>query len=257
MEYQNILVDSIQNVGRITLNRPAQLNALNDELMDELAHALQAFDADAQIGAIVVTGSEKAFAAGADIKAMAQLNFESAYEQNLITRNWEHMARIRKPIIAAVSGFALGGGCELAMACDTIIAADTAQFGQPEIKLGIIPGAGGTQRFTRAVGKAKAMDMVLTGRMMGAEEAERSGLVTRIVPAASLQDEAIKMAQTIASYGKVSVMSAKEAVNQAFESPLSSGLLFERRAFHSLFSTEDQKEGMAAFIEKRKPEFKS
>lgn len=256
MEYQNILVETIDKVGRITLNRPAQLNALNDALMDELAHALQAFDADATIGAIVLTGSDKAFAAGADIKAMAELDFETAYGQNFITRNWDAVARIRKPIIAAVSGFALGGGCELAMACDTIVAADTAQFGQPEIKLGVIPGAGGTQRFTRAVGKAKAMDMVLTGRMMGAEEAERSGLVARVVPADALQDEALKMAQAIASYGKLAVMSAKEAVNQAFESPLSSGLLFERRAFHSLFSTDDQKEGMAAFIEKRKPAFK-
>lgn len=256
MEYQNILVETIDKVGRITLNRPAQLNALNDALMDELAHALQAFDADATIGAIVLTGSDKAFAAGADIKAMAELDFETAYGQNFITRNWDAVARIRKPIIAAVSGFALGGGCELAMACDTIVAADTAQFGQPEIKLGVIPGAGGTQRFTRAVGKAKAMDMVLTGRMMGAEEAERSGLVARVVPADTLQDEALKMAQAIASYGKLAVMSAKEAVNQAFESPLSSGLLLERRAFHSLFSTDDQKEGMAAFIEKRKPAFK-
>ncbi len=256
MTYENILVEALNNVGRITLNRPAQLNALNDALMDELAHALQTFDAEAHIGAIIVTGSEKAFAAGADIKAMAELDFETAYRQNFITRNWDAMANIRKPIIAAVSGFALGGGCELAMACDTIIAADTAQFGQPEIKLGVIPGAGGTQRFTRAVGKAKAMDMVLTGRMMGAEEAERAGLVTRIVPADTLQDEALKMAQTIAGYGKLAVMSAKEAVNQAFESPLSSGLLFERRAFHSLFSTDDQKEGMAAFIEKRKAVFK-
>lgn len=256
MTYENILVETLNNVGRITLNRPAQLNALNDALMDELAHALQTFDAEAHIGAIIVTGSEKAFAAGADIKAMAELDFETAYRQNFITRNWDAMANIRKPIIAAVSGFALGGGCELAMACDTIIAADTAQFGQPEIKLGVIPGAGGTQRFTRAVGKAKAMDMVLTGRMMGAEEAERAGLVTRIVPADTLQDEALKMAQTIAGYGKLAVMSAKEAVNQAFESPLSSGLLFERRAFHSLFSTDDQKEGMAAFIEKRKAVFK-
>ena len=256
MTYENILVETLNNVGRITLNRPAQLNALNDALMDELAHALQTFDAEAHIGAIIVTGSEKAFAAGADIKAMAELDFETAYIQNFITRNWDAMANIRKPIIAAVSGFALGGGCELAMACDTIIAADTAQFGQPEIKLGVIPGAGGTQRFTRAVGKAKAMDMVLTGRMMGAEEAERAGLVTRIVPADTLQDEALKMAQTIAGYGKLAVMSAKEAVNQAFESPLSSGLLCERRAFHSLFSTDDQKEGMAAFIEKRKAVFK-
>ncbi len=256
MTYENILVETLNNVGRITLNRPAQLNALNDALMDELAHALQTFDADAHIGAIIVTGSEKAFAAGADIKAMAELDFETAYRQNFITRNWDAMANIRKPIIAAVSGFALGGGCELAMACDTIIAADTAQFGQPEIKLGVIPGAGGTQRFTRAVGKAKAMDMVLTGRMMGAEEAERAGLVTRIVPADTLQEEALKMAQTIAGYGKLALMSAKDSVNQAFESPLSSGLLFERRAFHSLFSTDDQKEGMAAFIEKRKAVFK-
>lgn len=256
MEYQNIIVEHLDHVGRITLNRPQQLNALNDALMDELAQALLAFGADASVGAIIITGSEKAFAAGADIKAMAQLDFETAYAGNFISRNWDEIMRMRKPIIAAVSGFALGGGCELAMSCDTIIAADTAQFGQPEIKLGVIPGAGGTQRFTRAVGKAKAMDMVLTGRMMSAEEAERSGLVARVVPADQLQSEALKMAQAIAGYGKVSVMMAKEAVNQAFETTLSQGLLFERRGFHSLFGTADQKEGMAAFIEKRKPEFK-
>lgn len=256
MNFEYILTDTIGRVGRITLNRPAQLNALNDALIDELVQALQAFDADDAIGAMVVTGSEKAFAAGADIKAMAQMDFAAAYGENLISRNWDAVGRIRKPIIAAVSGFALGGGCELAMACDTIIAADNAQFGQPEIKLGIIPGAGGTQRFTRAVGKAKAMDMVLTGRMMGAEEAERAGLVARIVPLAKLQDEALSMAQMIADYGKLSVLMAKEAVNQAFETPLSQGMLFERRAFHSLFATDEQKEGMAAFIEKRKPNFR-
>ena len=256
MEYHNIIVEQLENVGRITLNRPQQLNALNDELMNELAQALVEFGANPQVGAIIVTGSEKAFAAGADIKAMAQLDFENAYSSNFISRNWDAVARMRKPIIAAVSGFALGGGCELAMTCDTIIAADNAQFGQPEIKLGVIPGAGGTQRLTRAVGKAKAMDLVLTGRMMGAEEAERSGLVSRVVAADQLQAEALKMAQTIAGYGKISVMMAKEAVNQAFESTLSQGLLFERRGFHSLFATDDQKEGMTAFIEKRKPEFK-
>lgn len=255
MHYEHILVEMIDRVGKIQLNRPAQLNALNDALMDELGHALQALDADSSVGAIVVTGNDKAFAAGADIKAMADLDFASAYAQNLITRNWEQMNAIRKPIIAAVAGFALGGGCELAMACDTIIAADNAKFGQPEIKLGIIPGAGGTQRLTRAVGKAKAMDLVLTGRMMDAQEAERSGLVARVVPLENLQDEAMNMAKTIAGFGSASVLSAKEAVNQAFESPLSSGLLFERRAFHSLFSTKDQKEGMAAFIEKRAAQF--
>lgn len=255
-EYTHILLETIDSVVRITLNRPQQLNALNDELMDDLGDALKAAEADAHIKAIIVTGSEKAFAAGADIKAMANQDFETAYMQNFITRNWEVMSTVRKPVIAAVAGFALGGGCELAMACDTIIAADNAQFGQPEIKLGIIPGAGGTQRLAHAVGKAKAMDMILTGRMMDAQEAERSGLVSRVVPLAELQDTALKMAQSIASYGRLSVQMAKECVNVAYEQSLSAGMHFERRSFHSLFATSDQKEGMAAFVEKRKPSFK-
>ena len=255
MDYQNIVVETLNNVGRITLNRPAQLNALNDALMDELAHALQAFDADTTIGAIVLTGSEKAFAAGADIKAMAALDFETAYRQNFITRNWDAMANIRKPIIAAVSGFALGGGCELAMACDTIIAADSAQFGQPEIKLGVIPGAGGTQRFTRAVGKAKAMDMALTGRMMNAAEAESAGLVSRVVAVDKLQEEALGAALVISDFSQIAVMAAKESVNRAFEGTLNDGIMFERRLFHALFATQDQKEGMDAFVNKRKALF--
>lgn len=254
--YSNILLETIDAVARITLNRPAQLNALNDELMDELGHALTACDANPSIAAIIITGSDKAFAAGADIKAMANLDFETAYLSNFITRNWDTISCVRKPVIAAVAGFALGGGCELALACDTIVAADNAQFGQPEIKLGVIPGAGGTQRLTRAIGKAKAMDMILTGRMMDAAEAERSGLVSRVVPLAELADTALKMANTIAGYGRLSTMMAKEAVNLTQEASLSDGLQFERRAFHSLFATADQKEGMAAFIEKRKATFK-
>ena len=254
-EFATIVLETIGAVARITLNRPQQLNALNDELMDELGAALLTLDADASIAAIIITGSEKAFAAGADIKVMASLDFEAAYMNNFITRNWDTMASIRKPIIAAVAGFALGGGCELALACDTIIAADNAQFGQPEIKLGIIPGAGGTQRLTRAVGKAKAMDMILTGRMMDATEAERSGLVSRVVPLAELAEQALKMANTMASHGRLSTLMAKEAVNVAQEQSLSAGLQFERRGFHSLFATADQKEGMAAFIEKRKAVF--
>ncbi|TDR32381.1 enoyl-CoA hydratase [Hydromonas duriensis] len=250
-----IVLETFGAVARITLNRPQQLNALNDVLMDELGATLKSLDADDRIAAIVITGSEKAFAAGADIKVMASLDFETAYTHNFITRNWDTIRTIRKPIIAAVAGFALGGGCELALACDTIVAADNAQFGQPEIKLGIIPGAGGTQRLTRAIGKAKAMDMILTGRMMNAVEAEQAGLVARVVPLAELNDTAMNMAQTIAGYGRVSVMMAKEAVNVAQEQSLSDGLLFERRGFHSLFATKDQKEGMAAFIEKRAPSF--
>ena len=250
-----IVLETIGAVARITLHRPEQLNALNDELMDELGVALHDFDNNPEIAAIIITGSDKAFAAGADIKAMAELDFETAYTQNFITRNWDAIGSVRKPVIAAVAGFALGGGCELALACDTIIAADNAQFGQPEIKLGIIPGAGGTQRLTRAIGKAKAMDMILTGRMMDATEAERAGLVSRIVPLDQLFDESLKMAQTIARYGRISTMMAKESVNVAFEQSLAAGLQFERRAFHSLFATADQKEGMAAFIEKRKAEF--
>jgi len=254
--YELILVRSEGRVGLITLNRPKQLNALNDALMDELGAALKAFDADAGIGCIILTGSEKAFAAGADIGAMASYSFADVYKSDYITRNWEAMRSIRKPIIAAVSGFALGGGCELAMMCDFIIAADNAKFGQPEIKLGIIPGAGGTQRLPRAVGKSKAMDLALTGRMMDASEAERAGLVSRVVPLDKLQDEALAAALTIAGYSQIAVMAAKEAVNKAFEGSLADGMAFERRLFHALFATADQKEGMAAFVEKRQPQFR-
>jgi enoyl-CoA hydratase len=242
--------------GVIRLNRPKQLNALNDRLMDELGEALQGFDADAGIGCIVLTGSDKAFAAGADIGAMADYSYMDAYLGNHITRNWEALKSTRKPVIAAVAGFALGGGCELAMACDFIIAADTAKFGQPEIKLGIIPGAGGTQRLPRAVGKAKAMDMVLTARIMDAVEAERAGLVSRIVAADKLMDEALAAAALICGFGLPSVMMAKQCVNRAFESGLTDGVSYERGVFHSLFATDDQKEGMAAFVGKRKPVFK-
>ncbi len=254
--YELILVRSEGRVGLITLNRPKQLNALNDALMDELGAALKAFDADDGIGCIVLTGSEKAFAAGADIGAMASYSFADVYKGDYITRNWEAMRSIRKPIIAAVSGFALGGGCELAMMCDFIIAADNAKFGQPEIKLGIIPGAGGTQRLPRAVGKSKAMDLALTGRMMDAQEAERAGLVSRVVPLDKLQDEALAAALTISGYSQIAVMAAKEAVNKAFEGSLADGMAFERRLFHALFATADQKEGMAAFVEKRAPQFR-
>ena len=245
-----------RKTGLITLNRPKQLNALNDGLMNELGAALKAFDADDGIGCIVITGSEKAFAAGADIGAMATLNYMDAYTGDFITRNWETIRSIRKPVIAAVAGFALGGGCELAMMCDFIIAADTARFGQPEIKLGIIPGAGGTQRLPRAISKAKAMDLVLTSRMMDAAEAERAGLVSRVVGAAELMDVALNAAQTICEFSGPSIMMAKECVNRAYEGSLGEGILFERRAFHSLFATEDQKEGMDAFVNKRKPLFK-
>lgn len=251
----NILVDRQDRVGIITLNRPKALNALNNDLMDELGAALLAFDADEGIGVIVITGNERAFAAGADIGAMAGFSYMDVYLSEYITRNWEQIRKVRKPVIAAVAGFALGGGCELAMMCDIVIAADTAKFGQPEIKLGVIPGAGGTQRLPRAVGKAKAMDLCLTGRMMDAQEAERSGLVSRVVPAAQLLDEALAVARQIASMSLPSVMVLKESVNRAYESPLSEGVLFERRVFHALFATEDQKEGMKAFIEKRTPRF--
>jgi enoyl-CoA hydratase len=240
----------------VTLNRPKQLNALNDALMDALGDAVTAADADPGIGCIVIAGSDKAFAAGADIGAMADYGYMDAYLGNYITRNWEQLRSVRKPVIAAVAGFALGGGCELAMMCDVIIAADTARFGQPEIKLGIIPGAGGTQRLPRAVGKAKSMDMVLTGRMMGAEEAERAGLVSRVVPADKLLDEALAAAAVICGMGLPAVMMAKQCVNRAFESGLADGVTYERQIFHSLFATEDQKEGMAAFVAKRKPAFK-
>ena len=246
--------ESLQ-VAIVTLNRPKQLNALNDQLMTELGSALKAFDADDAIGCIIITGSEKAFAAGADIGAMASYSFADVYKNDFITRNWEQIRGVRKPVIAAVSGFALGGGCELAMMCDFIIAADNAKFGQPEIKLGIIPGAGGTQRLPRAVGKAKAMDLALTGRMMDAVEAERSGLVSRVVPLEKLMDEAMAAALTICSYGQIAVVAAKEAVNRAFESSLSDGVMFERRLFHATFATSDQKEGMDAFVNKRKPAF--
>ena len=260
MSYQNILVETRgsgeRRTGWITLNRPKQLNALNDALMDELGAALTAFDTDESIGCIVITGSEKAFAAGADIGAMASWTYMDVYKSDYITRNWEAIRRVRKPVIAAVAGFALGGGCELAMMCDFIIAADSARFGQPEIKLGIIPGAGGTQRLPRAISKAKAMDLVLTSRMMDAAEAERAGLVSRVVPAAELLDVVLAAAQTICEFSGPSVMMAKECVNRAYEGPLAEGMLFERRMFHSLFATDDQKEGMAAFVEKRKPAFK-
>ena len=259
MSEPNILTeirgDGERRTGLIRLNRPKQLNALNDALMDELGAALKAFDADDSIGCIVITGSEKAFAAGADIGFMAGFSYMDAYKGDFITRNWETIRRVRKPVIGAVSGFALGGGCELAMMCDFIIAGDNARFGQPEIKLGIIPGAGGTQRLPRAVGKAKAMDLVLTGRMMDAAEAERSGLVSRVVPADKLLDEALAAATVICAMSGPSVMMAKECVNRAFESGLSDGMDYERRLFHSLFATDDQKEGMAAFVEKRAPKF--
>ncbi|HKR42431.1 MULTISPECIES: enoyl-CoA hydratase [Paraburkholderia] len=257
MGYENILVETRGKVGLITLNRPKALNALNDALMDELGAALKAFDADEGVGAIVITGSEKAFAAGADIGMMASYTFMDVYKGDYITRNWETIRSIRKPIIAAVAGFALGGGCELAMMCDMIFAADTAKFGQPEIKLGVIPGAGGTQRLPRAVSKAKAMDLCLTARMMGAEEAERAGLVSRVIPAAELLNETLAAAATICEFSLPAVMMAKESVNRAYETTLAEGVHFERRLFHSLFASEDQKEGMAAFVEKRKPVFKN
>jgi enoyl-CoA hydratase len=257
MAYEYLLADTRGKVGLITINRPKQLNALNDGLMNEMCDALAAFDANAGIGAIVITGNEKAFAAGADIAAMKDWHFMDVYKSEYITRNWDRIRAVRKPIIAAVSGFALGGGCELAMMCDIVIAADNARFGQPEIKLGIIPGAGGTQRLPRAVSKAKAMDLVLTGRMMDAAEAERAGLVSRVVPADKLLDEAISAAMAISEFSLPSVMMAKECVNRAYEGPLAEGILFERRMFHALFATQDQKEGMSAFIEKRKPNFKN
>ena len=256
MAYETIEVRTEgEKVGIITLNRPKQLNALNDQLMNELGEALKAFDADEKIGCMIITGSEKAFAAGADIGAMAKYSFADAYKGDYITRNWETIRSIRKPVIAAVSGFALGGGCELAMMCDFIIAADNAKFGQPEIKLGVIPGAGGTQRLPRAVGKSKAMDMALTGRMMEATEAERSGLVSRVVPFDKLMDEALGAALIIADFSQIAVMAAKESVNRAFEGTLADGVMFERRLFHALFATQDQKEGMDAFLGKRKANF--
>ena len=256
MAYETIEVRvEADKVGVITLNRPKQLNALNDQLMDELGDALKKFDADKSIGCMIVTGSERAFAAGADIGAMAKYNFADAYGGDYITRNWEAIRTIRKPVIAAVSGFALGGGCELAMMCDFIIAADNAKFGQPEIKLGVIPGAGGTQRLPRAVGKSKAMDMALTARMMDATEAERAGLVSRVVPLDKMMEEALGAAIIISGFSQLAVMAAKESVNRAFEGSLNDGVMFERRLFHALFATNDQKEGMDAFVNKRKAVF--
>ena len=255
MAYQNIIVETRGKVGIVTLNRLNGLNALNDALISELGQALDAFEADASIGAIVITGSQKAFAAGADIKQMQSKTFMDVFKEDFLG-SWDRVSRTRKPVIAAVAGLALGGGCELAMMCDFIIAADTAEFGQPEVTLGIMPGAGGTQRLTRAVGKAKAMDLILTGRRMPAEEAERSGLVARVVPAAQLIEEALKAAEKIASFSQPIVAMAKESVNRSYETTLAEGLRFERRLFHAMFATEDQKEGMAAFAEKRKPMFK-
>jgi enoyl-CoA hydratase len=256
MTYQNILVETQGRVGIIRLNRPQALNALNKALIAELTQAIETFDADEKIGCMLITGNDKAFAAGADIKEMADKPFIDAYLGDFVS-NWNVAARARKPIVAAVAGFALGGGCELAMQCDIVIAADTAKFGQPEIKLGVIPGIGGTQRLARAVGKAKAMDLILTGRMMDAAEAEKSGLVARLVSPEKLMDEAMKVAETIANMSLPSVLAGKEAVNRAFEGGLSEGMAFERRIFHSLFATADQKEGMKAFIEKRTPKWKN
>ena len=251
-----VLTEKIERVGLIRINRPEALNALNDDVVNGIGAALDAFEADEDIGCIVITGNEKAFAAGADIGFMKDFDYMHAYKSDFITRNWERLKTTRKPVIAAVSGFALGGGCELAMMCDMIYAADTAKFGQPEIKLGTMPGAGGTQRLPRAVGKAKAMDLCLTARMMDAAEAEKAGLVARVIPADQLLDEALKAARTIAGFSLPVVMMIKESVNRAFEGGLNEGLLFERRVFHSVFALEDQKEGMAAFVEKRKPAFK-
>ncbi len=255
MAFENIIAEVRGRVGLITLNRPKAMNALNDALIDELCAALDGFEADDGIGCVVITGSERAFAAGADIAAMKDWGYMDVYKSNYISRNWDRIGRCRKPIIAAVAGFALGGGCELAMMCDFIIAADSAKFGQPEIKLGVLPGSGGTQRLPRAIGKAKAMDMCLTSRFMDAAEAERAGLVSRIVPADKLIDEALAAATTIAGFSAPVVMMTKESVNRAFESSLAEGLLFERRTFHAAFALDDQKEGMSAFVEKRKPGF--
>ena len=257
MEYTNIRLERRGRVGLVTLNRPQALNALCDALVAELGHALDELEADAAIGAIVITGNEKAFAAGADIGFMKDFDYMHAYKTDFITRNWERIKTARKPVIAAVAGFALGGGCEMAMMCDMIFAADTAKFGQPEVRIGILPGAGGTQRLPRAVGKAKAMDMCLTARMMDAAEAEKAGLVARVIPAEQLLEETLKAAAVIAGFSLPVVMMIKESVNRAFESSLNEGLLFERRAFHAAFALEDQKEGMAAFAEKRKPTFRN
>jgi enoyl-CoA hydratase len=256
MSYEHIIVETRTKVGIVRLNRPTALNALDGALMRELAAAIDGFEADAQVACIVITGSDKAFAAGADIKEMAQKSFIDVFMEDFAA-DWDRVARARKPVIAAVAGFALGGGCELAMQCDLIIAADNAKFGQPEIKLGVIPGIGGTQRLTRAVGKAKAMDLCLTGRMMDATEAERAGLVARVVPLASLMEEALKAADAIAAMSLPALMMAKDAVNRAFETSLAEGVRFERRAFQSLFATEDQREGMMAFVGKRPPQFRN
>ena len=252
MVYEHIITESRGNVGLITINRPKVLNALSSDVMDEIGNAIDSFEGDSETGAIVITGSEKAFAAGADISQMINNTFADAYQGNFISRNWERVTQCRKPVIAAVAGYALGGGCELAMMCDFIIAGDNAQFGQPEILLGIIPGAGGTQRLTRALGKSKAMDMCLTGRRMDAEEAERSGLVSRVVPVDELVDRVVEIAQGIADFSQLAASMVTETVDRAYETTLAEGILFERRAFHSMFSTNDQKEGMAAFLEKRK-----
>ena len=257
MAYKTILLEKKGAVALITLNRPEALNALNGQLMDELTDALLAVEVDDDIGVTVITGSEKAFAAGADINEMAAKDYMDVFMEDFITANWEQASRCRKPVIAAVAGYALGGGCELAMMCDMIICADNAKFGQPEIKLGVMPGAGGTQRLTRQIGKSKAMDMILTGRMMNAQEAERSGLASRVFPLDDLITETLKIAQGIAELSRPSVMLSKEAINRAYETTLSEGVRFERRVFHSLFSTEDQSEGMEAFVEKRKPRFKN
>ncbi len=257
MAYENIIVETRGRVGLITLNRPKAMNALNPALIGDLADALDTFEADKDIGAIVITGSQKAFAAGADIKEMKDNSFASNYMTNFITDGWERVTTCRKPVIAAVAGYALGGGCEVAMMCDFILAAETAKFGQPEVTIGTIPGAGGTQRLTRLVGKSKAMEMCLSGRMMDAEEAERSGLVSRIIPADDLIEEAVSTAEAIAKLSLPIVMMAKEAVNSAYETTLHEGIHFERRLFHATFATEDQKEGMAAFADKRQPAFKN
>ena len=256
MGYEFILTEVKGRVALITLNRPKQLNALAPKLMQELGAALYGFDADDGIAAIVITGNDKAFAAGADIGAMKDFDFQHAFKSNYITRDWEHIRNVRKPVIAAVAGYALGGGCELAMMCDIVIAGESAKFGQPEINLGVLPGSGGTQRLPRAVGKAKAMDLCLTARMMDAAEAERAGLVSRVVPDAKLMEEAMAVAEKIAANSLPVAMMVKEAVNRAYESTLSEGVLFERRLFHAAFALDDQKEGMAAFVEKRKPKFR-
>ena len=257
MAFETIIYETRGAVALITLNRPKALNALNTQIVGELGQALDQAQANDDIGAVVITGSDKAFAAGADIKEMQEKSFQDVYLEDFITNGWEHVTTIRKPVIAAVAGYALGGGCEMAMMCDFILAADNARFGQPEINLGIIPGAGGTQRLTRAVGKSKAMEMCLTGRMMDAEEAERAGLVSRIVPADNLVDEAVKTAETIAKLSRPAVYMAKESVNRAFETTLKEGVLFERRTFHSAFALDDRTEGMEAFVEKREPNFKN